>query len=801
MHYNPADLCLSNVEEHMKRTFLGGAFAVVVLSMPVVRAADDKTLFYDFPALEQLVAAGLTPAAGGTYEVWIWGKGPELSITIAGKKLSAKAGGFGWQHVGQVQLDGGRRVAVEWTAHKPGDVTNLPGYLALSSDPKFDAKRTPLGALRTLNDGSGFQPASTQEAWQKRRESLVRQVLSSSGLWPMPPKGPLNAQVYGKMARDGYTIEKVVLETFPGFYLSGNLYRPGPWVPVQADADDVKARKEAWKAAREAPKHPGILCPHGHWAYGRFEPEVQKRCKQLARMGAVAFAYDMVGYNDSKPFGHGFLDAQIDLLGFSLLSLQTWNSIRALDFLTSLSDVDLDRVACTGASGGGTQTFILAAIDDRVRVSAPIVMVSQDMQGGCACENAAGLRISSDNSEIAALFAPKPQVLVCAHDWTWEFLTKGFPEVKATYALYGAADQVEAEVYDFPHNYNQTTRERVYQFFSKHLFRIDPKQSRELPLEAEAAETLTTWDAGHPRPATAADPAALKKYLAAMAAQQALRYRPLDKSTWTSVREELASALGYRLALSVPAAGTLVVDAGGTSDGTDYRATHLRLGTRPTPRIAALRLDPAGREPTALTLIVHGNGIAGAMADAAPTATLAHRLVTAGHSVLVIDTYGTGENRSPITTAAPGEIRHFTTYNRSTAAERVQDIATALTYLHGRAGGRPVQLIGVGTAGPLCLLARTQTPFVARTVIDADQFEYSADAAVPAELALPGILRLGGLRSVACLSAPGHMLLHNTGTAFETNWLEEAYRLEAAGKNLTVSRGTASLDQILNAVQ
>ena len=151
------------------------------------------------------------------------------------------------------------------------------------------------------------------------------------GLWPMWPKTPLEPKVFGKVERDGYTIEKVVLETFPGFTLSGNLYRP----------------------AGKSGKLPGMLCPHGHWADGRVNPDVQLRCIRWAKLGCVVFMYDMVGYNDSKPFGHAFLNDRLRRWGLSLVTLQTWNSIRALDWLTSLPDVDPRGSAARANREGG----------------------------------------------------------------------------------------------------------------------------------------------------------------------------------------------------------------------------------------------------------------------------------------------------------------------------------------------------------------------------------------------------------------------------------------------------------------
>src|SRR5438067_9605161 len=181
---------------------------------------------------------------------------------------------------------------------------------------------------RTNNEGVNFQPYADRAAWEARRRAIREQILVSCGLWPLPERQPLHAQVYGKLDRQGYTIEKVVLETLPGFYLAGNLYRP---------ADQKRDR------------HPGILCPHGHWETGRFEEQVQARCIGLARMGGVVFVYDMVGYADSKPFGHSFSNDTLRLLGLNLPGLQLWNSIRALALITGLPAVDPPRLACTGA--------------------------------------------------------------------------------------------------------------------------------------------------------------------------------------------------------------------------------------------------------------------------------------------------------------------------------------------------------------------------------------------------------------------------------------------------------------------
>src|SRR5262249_40948462 len=154
------------------------------------------------------------------------------------------------------------------------------------------------------------------------------------------------------------------------------------------------------------------------------------------------------------------------LWSISLGGLQLWNSIRAVDFLTSLRDVDLERIGVTGASGGGTQTLLLTAVDERVKVSAPVNMISAHMQGGCACENLPGLRIGTSNVELAALAAPRPLLLVSAsRDWTKYVPLVEFPWIYNIYNLFGAQDRVRALQMIAPHNYNKESREAVYAWF------------------------------------------------------------------------------------------------------------------------------------------------------------------------------------------------------------------------------------------------------------------------------------------------------------------------------------------------
>ena len=377
------------------------------------------------------------------------------------------------------------------------------------------------GALKDLHGDFSFTPPATRAVWDARAAVVRRQAQVALGLYPLPERTPLQAVRHGRREFDGYAVEKVFFEARPGFYVTGSLYCPlGISGPV-----------------------PGVLCPHGHWPDGRFmqagDAEVarekasgaereesaarsplQARCVHLARMGCMVFHYDMIGYADSvqlplalahqfkalrpdmnKVEGWGFFSAGAEGRLQSIMGLQTWSSIRALDFLTSLPEVDAARIGVTGASGGATQTFLLTALDPRPAVIFPAVMVSTAMQGGCTCENASLLRVGTGNVELAALFAPKPAAYTTADDWTKQFSTKGFPELSRIYQLTGAPENVSLlNRTEFPHNYNLPSRLAMYQWMERHLKTPRPAPAEESTFPFLSKADLTVWDVAHPAP-------------------------------------------------------------------------------------------------------------------------------------------------------------------------------------------------------------------------------------------------------------------------------------------------------------
>jgi dienelactone hydrolase len=284
------------------------------------------------------------------------------------------------------------------------------------------------------------------DSWEKRKETIKSQIIKGSQMYRMPKlEGNFNAIINSTKEMDGYIVENIAIESYPGYYITGNLYRP----------------------QKTNGKYAGILCPHGHWDDRRFYPEVQKRCATFARAGAVVFMYDMIGYGESVEIDHRDFP--------KALLLQTWNSKRVLDYLLTREDVDPERIGITGASGGGTQTFLATALDERIKVSVPVCMVAAHMFGGCDCESGMPIHknavLQTNNVEIAALAAPRPMLLISnANDWTRNTPIIEYPYIKRVYSLYNSEHKVvNVHLPAERHDYGYNKRTAVYNFFSTHL--------------------------------------------------------------------------------------------------------------------------------------------------------------------------------------------------------------------------------------------------------------------------------------------------------------------------------------------
>jgi dienelactone hydrolase len=644
-----------------------------------------------------------------------------------------------------------------------------------------------LGALKDLDAYFPFTPNASPEEWQKRAERVRRQVLVATGLWPMPDRTAPNAVAHGKVDRDGFTVEKVYLESYPGFYVTGNLYRP---------------------AGKQGP-FPIVLCPHGHWANGRFHdwgPDevrnlivqgaerfeaggrhpLQARCMQLARMGCVVFHYDMVGYADSQqisfevahrfaqqrpemnsPESWGFFSPQAELRLQSIMGLQTYNSIRALDWLLELPDVDPSRIGVTGASGGGTQTFILCAIDPRPTVSFPAVMVSTGMQGGCTCENCDYLRVDTGNIELAALFAPKALGMTAADDWTREIMTKGFPELQRHWAMLGSPDKVMARaLVHFPHNYNYVSRAVMYSWFNKHLNLGHSDPIVEEDFQPLTIPEMSVWDDAHPKPPGGHDfERALLKQIADASDQQIAALRPTDETSLAEYRRVVGGALDIMIGRGVPAAGEIQFERLDRKEREGYaEITGLVRYAAKSEELPAVVLHPKTPGNDAVVW-VHEQGKAGLFgSDGAPLPAV-KQLLDAGITVCTADLVYQGEflaDGQSLTQARkvenPREFAGYTLgYNSPLFAQRVQDILSLVSFVRNyESKPEHVHLVGLDGAGPWAICAAGQAgDAVDRLAADFNNFRFADVRDIRDVNLLPGAVKYGDLPGLAALAVPG----------------------------------------------
>jgi hypothetical protein len=680
----------------------------------------------------------------------------------------------------------------------------LPQPVHAQDVSKLGSRDSRLGKLVTLDDYFPFTPPSSREEWLKRREQVREQVLVATGLWPMLPKTPLNPVIHGKINRDDYTIEKVYFASLPGYYVCGNLYRP-------------KVRTG---------KSPAVLCPHGHWQNGRLykAPDadverqmkqaaeqtaegarypLQARCAQLARMGCVVFFYDMVGVADSQQIPHraGVTDADAELRLQSFMGLQTWNSIRALDFLLSLPDVDPQRVGVTGASGGGTQTFILGAIDDRPAAAFPAVMVSTAMQGGCVCENCSHLRVGTGNIELAGLFAPRPLGMSGANDWTIDIERKGLPELRKLYALYGAEDQVMAKCLpQFGHNYNQVSREVMYNFFNKHLKLGQTEPVVERPFVRVSPEQLSVFDKKHPRPADATDARGVRRYLTEVAAKQMVVPKDGDKKAWTKTWHILGTALRVMVHDTLPRYSEVEDLRSAKSEEKDGLLTRKMVLSRKGKGEAVNSLGVCTREFDGTVVVwVHPDGVGSLWRDGKLVPEARH-ILDKKAGILAIDAFLTGATASEKPRPVNAKYAGFTFgYNRTLLAERVHDILTAVAFAKGFEKSKKVHLVGFGKAGPWVLLARGLCgDAVGRTAADMNRFRFDKVESTADEMMLPGALKYGGLGALTSLCAPHEVFVYQHEGTSSGRWLRGAYAAAGAADALRREPDQVSPDGVVD---
>ncbi len=650
-----------------------------------------------------------------------------------------------------------------------------------------------LKPLKDLNGYFPFDPPKNLDEWSVRKKKVVRRILVANGLWPLPARPQVQATVHGKVEREGYTVERVFFESTPGLYVTGSLYRP--------------SKKST------SGKYPAILSPHGHWSNGRFHDHggsierelqsgaekfkvggrhpLQARAVQLARMGVIVFHYDMLGYADSAPLsyhlGHrfskqrpnlskperwGLYSAQSESRLISSMGIQTWHSIRALDWIASLPEVDKNRLGVTGASGGGTQTFILNAIDDRISAAFPAVMVSTAMQGGCTCENATYLRIGTGNVEFAALSAPRPIAMTAANDWTKEMPTQGFPHLKKHFSLFKVEQNIEGKYFNFGHNYNAVSRKFMFEFFNKHFKLGQPESIEEQDFVPLSVQEMTVWNEKYPKPEYSEDiEVKILKKMSDDSDQQIQALLPKDRASYKAYKHIVGGALETMIGRGLPRENELQYKELNKAQKANLELSVGRLSlVTQKEELPTTMIRPQGfHQKQTIALWISPLGKKGAFIDDGKLHPTVEHLLSQKVPVLTADLLYQGEFVPPGATMTqskrvknPREYAGYTLgYNHPLFAQRVHDVLTLIAFARKTVGPQgQVYLYGAKGAAHWASAAGTQAGYaVDQRIFHLDGFRFGKITDIRDVDLFPGAVKYGDIPALIGLNAPHSTIL------------------------------------------
>lgn len=593
-----------------------------------------------------------------------------------------------------------------------------------------------LETVRHVESDFPLRDFNTLKQWEKFKKEAQKKMLISIGLWPYPDSCPMEPRRFDRQEFNGYYTEKVIFQSRPGLYVTGCLYWP----------------------KQSSGKVPMILNPHGHWDQGRFEmseiTRIPQRCVNFALHGMASFSFDMIGFGDSRQLPHeGYASYELDLWNESLLGLQIYHCLRALDFVWDLPEVDRSRIGSTGASGGGTQTFWLTALDERVSVSMPVNMISTTFQGACICEYSPNLHIGLSNIEMAAMMAPRPMMLAgSTGDWTYELPIITYPWLQKIYELYGAKDNISYFYREGPHGYEQSAQEAAYQWFYRQFFgeELSEKETREKPCEQGTLEAVrifgTDFDLTLPN----------ITYQELFQGQKARKKKKIQELMQTQEGQaELKEALAFAIG-----------DTNVSFTRKDVKAqidSHITMKKEllESSQGAEIPLVILSQSDNASDKILYFASTEGKrrLIDNLNQKGLLDQIFRAGFSIACADLFMTGEYIRPygsngrnfsLPTYSWCENQYVTTYNYTDTAYRVQDYIGIYHYLKGYY--EDIIPVSLDRASAWVAAALPFLTDVTRAYGDLSYYDGADDIEYVDNFFLPGFLNSGGFEACEKLS-------------------------------------------------
>lgn len=631
---------------------------------------------------------------------------------------------------------------------------------------------------RNMNQAAASRKALLARI-RSKEQVADRSATVRAQLWELlggrPEETPLNTRTVGTIDRGGYRIEKLIFESMPEVYVTANLYLP----------------------TTGKPPYPGILAPLGHTNNGKAYRNYQYSYQNLARKGYVVLAFDPFGQGERRQYllpgtshpryptattEHTLAGKPMILFGSGFARYRVWDGIRSLDYLLSRSEVDPQRIGCTGHSGGGTMTMYMMVLEPRIHVAVATEANFENVAGpyydppgaiADAEQNIVGsLPLGLDRGDLLAAFAPKP-LLMChtVHDegQTYspvyeEAIKENYDELLRVYGILGAREKVELFAGHLPHGLDFFSRRAMYGWFNRWFERMDAGVE-EADFDASPDEALNCTTTGQVLTSLGG------KSIVQLNCDRAKELLPpglfsIQGADTSLPREQVRAQLARLLAL--PSQRSPLNDQTLSSNlGRKLRIDEIQYESEPGIRIAGWFVRP--KEETAArscVLYITDTLVNEVVAEPSPL----DEIFSHGHAICAINLRGMGLSAP----RSPSGGREFSrgvlldefawsnlVLGTPVIGQRVWDILRAVDYLKSRSDvdASQIRMLGRGSAGLAALMATTLDQRVRSVLISRALAAYisvvdSEDYVLGLEWFVPGILKHFDIPDIAAAISP-----------------------------------------------
>jgi dienelactone hydrolase len=599
---------------------------------------------------------------------------------------------------------------------------------------------------------AGDRAPATRQDWERRRGELRERLRAAYGEFPAHPC-PLEPRPLGVLQRDGYHIERLIFQSRPGIWVTANAYVPAG-----------------------GGRRPAVLSVHGHWRWARVDPVPHARAVGLVKLGYFVLAVDAFGAGERAiqpgpgTYHGALLGAATWPAGIPLLGLQIYDNMRAVDYMLTRPEVDGDKLAITGASGGGNQSMNAGAWDERFKAVVPVCSIgTYDAYLGaacCVCEVLPGALSFAEEGDILALVAPRALMVVNAtqdgHQFSVGEAAKSIARARPVFELLGAGHRIRHAIFESRHDYNKPMREALYGWLAKHLRgEGDASPIPEPATTLEEVDALRCFpDSVRPKEFTL-----LPAFVGQTMRRRAAAIREPDHlERWESQALLMRTWLERRVFGGFPAGDAPVpAESKSVAEQDGHRIESLVLWPEPempVPAYLIRRAERSGPLPTVLVIDPAGK-------DTVADGKLAATLVQLGWQVLTVDLRATGETAPPRDAIAGVPDHNSSEWSiwigRPLLGQWCWDALKAIEFLNGRpdVDRSRFSIVGIGAAGLVAMAAAALDERVRAVATVGTLASFVTDEPFHGHrmaMFAPGLLEVADVAHLAALVAPRRLL-------------------------------------------